>query len=44
MPHYPANTTTTQEICIDATKNYTFIIFDDNKDGIQKPGYYVIRY
>ena len=35
---------TTQEICIDATKNYTFTIYDNNNDAIEYPGYYAIRY
>jgi hypothetical protein len=41
---YPANIKTIQEICLDATKDYTFTIFDDSKDGIESPGYYAIRY
>ena len=41
---YPANSKTIQEICLDTTKEYTFTIFDDSKDGIESPGYYAIRY
>jgi hypothetical protein len=41
---YPANTLTTQEICLDATKNYTFTIYDSYGYGIVAPGYYAIRY
>jgi hypothetical protein len=41
---YPPSTLMTQEICLDATKNYTFSIYDDGNDGIQEPGYYAIRY
>ena len=41
---YPANFTTVQELCLNETKDYKFTIFDDYKDGINSPGYYVIRY
>jgi hypothetical protein len=41
---FPANSKTIQEICLDATKDYIFTIFDDSKNGIASPGYYAIRY
>jgi hypothetical protein len=41
---FTANALTTQGICIDATKNYTFTIYDDDSNGIENPGYYAIRY
>jgi Hint module len=42
--YYPANKLIKEDFCIDATKNYVFTIYDDNNDGIRKPGYYAIRY
>ena len=42
--YYPANKLIKEDFCIDATKNYIFTIYDDNNDGIRKPGYYAIRY
>jgi hypothetical protein len=42
--NYPADTVMTQEICLDATKNYIFTINDKYGFGISAPGYYAIRY
>jgi hypothetical protein len=41
---FTANASSTQGICIDSTKNYTFTIYDDGNNGIQNSGYYIIRY
>jgi hypothetical protein len=41
---YPASSTSVQELCLDETKNYKFTIYDNYKDGINNPGYYVVRY
>lgn len=45
---YFANTFYSQQICIDDSKDYVFIIYDDPRflpgDGIFEPGYYEISY